>query len=102
LFRVPAARRSLVTSRHGWTQPTYLIGGLCSFPQGSVHLLEASLGVPVMGLPRRGAGRAGPEAMLDEGLEVLAGLWSGEPFGHQGEHYRIAGDPPEQDWRAVY
>jgi alkanesulfonate monooxygenase SsuD/methylene tetrahydromethanopterin reductase-like flavin-dependent oxidoreductase (luciferase family) len=55
-----------------------------------------------MGLPSRGAGRAGPEAMLDEGLEVLAGLWSGEPFGHHGEHYRIAGDPPEQDWRAVY
>jgi alkanesulfonate monooxygenase SsuD/methylene tetrahydromethanopterin reductase-like flavin-dependent oxidoreductase (luciferase family) len=40
--------------------------------------------------------------MLDEGLEVLAGLWSGEPFGHHGEHYRIASDPPEQDWRAVF
>src|SRR5918994_3738575 len=33
-------------------------------------------------------------AMLDEGLEVLTGLWSGEPFGHHGEHYRVAGDPP--------
>jgi len=41
-------------------------------------------------------------AMLDEGLEVLTGLWSGEPFGHRGEHYRVAGDPPEQDWRAVF
>ncbi len=27
--------------------------------------------------------------MLDEGLEVLAGLWSGEPLSHAGRHYRI-------------
>jgi alkanesulfonate monooxygenase SsuD/methylene tetrahydromethanopterin reductase-like flavin-dependent oxidoreductase (luciferase family) len=27
--------------------------------------------------------------MLDEGLDVLAGLWRGEPFSHEGEHYRI-------------
>jgi alkanesulfonate monooxygenase SsuD/methylene tetrahydromethanopterin reductase-like flavin-dependent oxidoreductase (luciferase family) len=27
--------------------------------------------------------------MLDEGLEVLTGLWSGEAFSHHGEHYRI-------------
>jgi alkanesulfonate monooxygenase SsuD/methylene tetrahydromethanopterin reductase-like flavin-dependent oxidoreductase (luciferase family) len=36
-------------------------------------------------------------AMLDEGLEVLTGLWSGEPFGHRGEHYRVAGDPPSRN-----
>ena len=41
-------------------------------------------------------------AMLDEGLEVLMGLWSGEPFSHRGEHYRVAGDPPEQEWRAIF
>lgn len=28
-------------------------------------------------------------AMLDEGLEVLAGLWSGEPFSYDGAHYSI-------------
>jgi alkanesulfonate monooxygenase SsuD/methylene tetrahydromethanopterin reductase-like flavin-dependent oxidoreductase (luciferase family) len=28
-------------------------------------------------------------AMLDEGLEVLAGLWRGEPLSHQGEHYHL-------------
>lgn len=28
-------------------------------------------------------------AMLDEGLEVLDGLWRGEPFTHHGEHYSI-------------
>jgi alkanesulfonate monooxygenase SsuD/methylene tetrahydromethanopterin reductase-like flavin-dependent oxidoreductase (luciferase family) len=28
-------------------------------------------------------------AMLDEGLAVLAGLWTGEPFEFHGEHYSI-------------
>ncbi|HEX9412054.1 MAG TPA: LLM class flavin-dependent oxidoreductase [Ktedonobacterales bacterium] len=28
-------------------------------------------------------------AMLDEGLAVLAGLWSGEPFTFQGSHYQV-------------
>jgi probable F420-dependent oxidoreductase len=27
--------------------------------------------------------------MLDEGLAVLAGLWSGEPFEFHGEHYEV-------------
>jgi alkanesulfonate monooxygenase SsuD/methylene tetrahydromethanopterin reductase-like flavin-dependent oxidoreductase (luciferase family) len=27
---------------------------------------------------------------LDEGLEVLAGLWRGQPFSHQGRHYTVA------------
>ncbi len=26
---------------------------------------------------------------LDEGLDVLAGLWSGEPFSYAGTHYRV-------------
>jgi alkanesulfonate monooxygenase SsuD/methylene tetrahydromethanopterin reductase-like flavin-dependent oxidoreductase (luciferase family) len=28
-------------------------------------------------------------AKLDEALTVLAGLWSGQPFGFQGEHYQV-------------
>jgi probable F420-dependent oxidoreductase len=28
-------------------------------------------------------------AMLDEGLEVLTGLWRGEKFNHSGEHYTV-------------
>jgi len=28
-------------------------------------------------------------AILDETLAILDGLWSGEPFGFQGEHYRF-------------
>ncbi len=27
--------------------------------------------------------------MLDEGLEILAGLWSGEPFSFRGKHYTV-------------
>jgi alkanesulfonate monooxygenase SsuD/methylene tetrahydromethanopterin reductase-like flavin-dependent oxidoreductase (luciferase family) len=27
--------------------------------------------------------------MLDEGLDVLTGLWSAEPFSYEGEHYRV-------------
>jgi alkanesulfonate monooxygenase SsuD/methylene tetrahydromethanopterin reductase-like flavin-dependent oxidoreductase (luciferase family) len=27
--------------------------------------------------------------LLDEGLEIVAGLWSGEPFSHEGRHYRL-------------
>lgn len=26
---------------------------------------------------------------LDEGLEILTGLWTGEPFGFQGKHYQL-------------
>ena len=26
---------------------------------------------------------------LDETLEILTGLWSGQPFGHEGTHYRF-------------
>lgn len=29
--------------------------------------------------------------LLDEGLDVLTGLWRGEPFHYQGHHYRIEG-----------
>ncbi|MDQ3929255.1 MAG: LLM class flavin-dependent oxidoreductase [Chloroflexota bacterium] len=29
--------------------------------------------------------------MLDEGLQVLVGLWSGEPFSFEGKHFNIKG-----------
>ena len=28
-------------------------------------------------------------ALLDEGLDILVGLWSGEPFSYSGEYYSI-------------
>ncbi len=27
--------------------------------------------------------------MLDEALAILVGLWSGQPFSYQGEHYQV-------------
>jgi alkanesulfonate monooxygenase SsuD/methylene tetrahydromethanopterin reductase-like flavin-dependent oxidoreductase (luciferase family) len=27
--------------------------------------------------------------MLEEGLDIITGLWSGEPFSHEGEHYQL-------------
>lgn len=27
--------------------------------------------------------------LLDEGLDILTGLWSGKPFSYQGEHYHL-------------
>jgi len=27
--------------------------------------------------------------LLDESLEILAGLWSGEPFSYEGKHYHL-------------
>jgi alkanesulfonate monooxygenase SsuD/methylene tetrahydromethanopterin reductase-like flavin-dependent oxidoreductase (luciferase family) len=30
--------------------------------------------------------------MLDEGLDVLAALWSGNPVHHEGKHYRVVTD----------
>lgn len=34
-------------------------------------------------------------AMLDEGLEVLTRIWSGEPFQHHGQHYTVEGELPD-------
>jgi len=40
-------------------------------------------------------------AKLDEGLDVLSGLWTGQPFDYAGAHYRLTGvemlPPPLQE-----
>jgi alkanesulfonate monooxygenase SsuD/methylene tetrahydromethanopterin reductase-like flavin-dependent oxidoreductase (luciferase family) len=28
--------------------------------------------------------------LVDEGLDIVCGLWSGEPFSYEGRHYRVA------------
>ncbi len=50
------------------------------------------LGVGLGGMPEEEHARFGEDAddrvrarRLDEGLDILAGLWSGEPFSYQGE-----------------
>src|SRR4029078_742316 len=27
--------------------------------------------------------------LLDEGLDIMRGLWTGQPFAHEGKHYKI-------------
>ncbi len=47
-----------------------------------------SLDVRGLGAPAALRTRA---EMLDEGLELIDGLWSGEPVTHRGTHYRLDG-----------
>ena len=39
--------------------------------------------------------------MLDEALDMLTEVWTGEPVRHEGRHYRLAGTPgtAEDDWK---
>lgn len=37
--------------------------------------------------------------LLDEGLDVIAGLWSGQPFTYEGEHYHVRWD--DVTWSAT-
>ncbi|HEY3992006.1 MAG TPA: LLM class flavin-dependent oxidoreductase [Ktedonobacteraceae bacterium] len=62
------------------------------------HLSHGRLVVPVgLGaLDDGGFGKVGEATdrktraqLLDEGLEILTGLWSGQPFSFQGEHYHL-------------
>src|SRR5437763_10779934 len=61
------------------------------------HLANGRLILPVgLGAPETGFDKVGEETdrkvrakMLDEGLDVLTGLWSGQPFSYSGEHYHI-------------
>jgi alkanesulfonate monooxygenase SsuD/methylene tetrahydromethanopterin reductase-like flavin-dependent oxidoreductase (luciferase family) len=62
------------------------------------HLSRGRLVVPVgLGaLDDRGFGAVGEETgtreragILDETLSILDGLWSGDPYRHAGEHYRV-------------
>ena len=33
--------------------------------------------------------RRGRAALMDEGLNIISGIWSGQPLAHHGKHYRI-------------
>lgn len=62
------------------------------------HLSHGRLVLPVgLGaLDDAGFGRVGEATerktraqLLDEGLAIIAGLWSGQPFSYDGEHYHV-------------
>jgi hypothetical protein len=58
---------------------------------GGRAILPMGLGAPDTGFANFGeeVDRKTRAAMLDEGIDVLNGLWSGEPFTYDGTHYPI-------------
>jgi alkanesulfonate monooxygenase SsuD/methylene tetrahydromethanopterin reductase-like flavin-dependent oxidoreductase (luciferase family) len=54
-------------------------------------ILSVGLGAPDTGWEQIGqvTARKARAELLDEGLDVLTGLWRGQPFNYEGKHYRI-------------
>lgn len=54
-------------------------------------ILSVGLGATDTGFESFGeeTGRRERAGLLDEGLDILTGLWRGQPFNHQGKHYTV-------------
>jgi hypothetical protein len=54
-------------------------------------IVSVGLGAPDSGYSAFGehTDRAVRAELLDEGLAILRGLWAGQPFRHEGKHYKI-------------
>src|SRR6266536_393480 len=59
---------------------------------GGRTILSVGLGAPHEGWLafEPDPGRRTRAELLDEGLDVLTGLWAGQPFSYEGTHYRVA------------
>jgi alkanesulfonate monooxygenase SsuD/methylene tetrahydromethanopterin reductase-like flavin-dependent oxidoreductase (luciferase family) len=79
----PARRRPWKLARETVTLD-HLSGGRLVLPVGLGALDDG--GFSKVGEPMDRKVRA---RLLDESLEILTGLWSGEPFSYEGEHYRM-------------
>ncbi|MGI9049167.1 MAG: LLM class flavin-dependent oxidoreductase [Rubrobacteraceae bacterium] len=79
----PARRRPWKLARETMTLD-HLSGGRLILPVGLGTLDDG--GFSKVGEPTERKIRA---EMLDESLEILTGLWSGEPFAYAGKHYRL-------------
>lgn len=79
----PARRRPWKLARETMTLDRLSMGRLV-LPVGLGTLDDPAFGN--VGEPTEARTRA---EMLDESLEILVGLWSGEPYSHQGRHYRF-------------
>lgn len=79
----PARRRPWKLARETATLDR-LSGGRLVLPVGLGAVDDGGFGK--VGEPTDRKVRA---QLLDESLEILTGLWSGEPFGYEGEHYRL-------------
>ena len=79
----PARRRPWKLARAATTLER-LSGGRLVLPVGLGALDDGAFGN--VGEPTDARTRA---ELLDESLDILVGLWSGEPFGYAGRHYRF-------------
>jgi alkanesulfonate monooxygenase SsuD/methylene tetrahydromethanopterin reductase-like flavin-dependent oxidoreductase (luciferase family) len=79
----PARRRPWKLARETMTLD-HLSGGRLVLPVGLGALDDG--GFAKVGEPTDRKVRA---QLLDESLEILTGLWSGEPFSYHGEHYQL-------------
>jgi alkanesulfonate monooxygenase SsuD/methylene tetrahydromethanopterin reductase-like flavin-dependent oxidoreductase (luciferase family) len=79
----PLARRRPHIVANALTSLDLLSGGRVIFGAGLGGVAEE---FTAFGEPGDAKERAG---MLDEGLTVLDGLWSGEPLTHHGQHYLV-------------
>jgi alkanesulfonate monooxygenase SsuD/methylene tetrahydromethanopterin reductase-like flavin-dependent oxidoreductase (luciferase family) len=79
----PARRRPWKLARETVTLD-HLSGGRLVLPVGLGALDDG--GFSKVGEPTDRRVRA---QLLDESLEIMTGLWSGEPFSYEGEHYRM-------------
>ncbi len=79
----PARRRPWKLARETMTLD-HLSGGRLVLPVGLGAVDDGGFGK--VGEPTDRKTRA---ELLDESLEILTGLWSGEPFSYEGEHYRL-------------
>ncbi len=80
----PSRRRPWKLAREAMTLDRLSAGRLI-LPVGLGALDDAAFGN--VGEPTDARTRA---ELLDESLAILEGLWSGEPFGFEGRHYRFA------------
>jgi alkanesulfonate monooxygenase SsuD/methylene tetrahydromethanopterin reductase-like flavin-dependent oxidoreductase (luciferase family) len=79
----PSRRRPWKLAREAMTLD-HLSGGRIVLPVGLGALEDAGFGGVGEATDRRIRAE-----LLDESLEILTGLWSGEPFSYRGEHYRL-------------
>jgi alkanesulfonate monooxygenase SsuD/methylene tetrahydromethanopterin reductase-like flavin-dependent oxidoreductase (luciferase family) len=80
----PLPRRRPVKLARETVTLDHLSGGRLVLPVGLGALDDG--GFSRVGEPTDKRVRA---QLLDESLEILTGLWSGEPFSYEGEHYRM-------------
>ncbi|MGH3090215.1 MAG: LLM class flavin-dependent oxidoreductase [Rubrobacteraceae bacterium] len=79
----PARRRPWKLARETTTLD-HLSNGRLVFPVGLGATDDG--GFSKVGEP---TGKKARAELLDESLEILTGLWSGEPFSFEGEHYEV-------------